>query len=51
MSSVCKIVSNAWKENRNHMLFSALNLSHASFSVPNTALEIMRCSVVAVVEI
>jgi hypothetical protein len=39
------------KRNRNHRLFSALNLSHASFSVPNTALEIMRCSVVAVVEI
>lgn len=32
-------------------LFSALNLSHASFRVPNTDPAIIRCSVVAVVEI
>ena len=34
-----------------YRLFSFLNLSQASFKAPNTALEIMRCSVVAVVEI
>jgi hypothetical protein len=31
--------------------FSLLNLSHASFNVLNTALEIILCSVVASVEI
>ena len=32
-----------------HKLFSALNLSHASFKVANTAALIIFCSVVAVV--